>query len=375
MTAKAKEMSAQGIEVISFAAGEPDFNTPQPICDAAIKALQEGKTKYGPSRGFPALREAIVAKTERENNFSCNVNQIVVSCGAKHSLYNTFQVLLDPGDEVILIAPYWATYNDQITLAGGVPKVVTTTAESGFTPTIDQLKSVLTDRSKAIVINSPSNPTGMAYDRDLTKQIADFALENGLWIISDEIYELLLYGHTHTSVASFGPEYAASTITILGCSKSYSMTGWRVGFSIADEKITSAMANLQDQVTSNATSFAQFGAVAALNLDQSVVEGMRSTFEERRNLGLHHLAEIPGVTVNPPKGAFYFFVDVSRHLGGRVTTDLELAEILLEKAHVATVPGTAFDAPGHLRLSYACSPEDLKTGISRIGDALADLER
>lgn len=375
MSAKAKEMAAQGIKVVSFAAGEPDFNTPEPVCQAAVQALNEGKTKYGPSRGFPQLREAIVAKTARENGFTCNANQIVVSCGAKHSLYNAFQVLLDPGDEVILIAPYWATYNDQIVLAGGTAKVVQTTSQNGFIPDPADIKAAITDKTKAIVINSPSNPTGAAYDAALTKELADIALQNGLWIIADEIYEHLTYGHTHTSIASFGPEYFDSTVTILGCSKSYSMTGWRIGFSVANEKVTAAMADLQDQVTSNATSFAQFGAAAALNLDSAIVENMRQTFADRRELGLKLLSQVPGVQVAPPQGAFYFFCNVQNHLAGRFSTDLELADYLLETAHVATVPGSAFDAPGHLRLSYACSPQDIETGIDRLSNALTTMER
>lgn len=373
MSAKANALKAQGVNVIAFAAGEPDFNTPEPVCQAAIDAIHAGKTKYAPSRGVPQFRDAIVAKTQRENGFTCNPSQIVVSCGAKHSLYNAFQVLLDEGDEVILIAPYWATYNDQVTLAGGVPKVVLTTAAQGFIPEIDQIKEAITPKTKAIVINSPSNPTGAAYDAHLTKKIADLALESNLWIIADEIYEHLVYNHTHTSIASLGKDYFDSTVTVMGCSKSYSMTGWRVGFTIAPEAVTTAMANLQDQVTSNATTFAQFGAIAALNLDPTVVEGMRQKFEARRALGLRLLNQVPGLKGAPPQGAFYFFVNVEECLGGRISSDLDLADYLLDEAHVATVPGSAFDAPGHLRLSYACSEADIEEGIHRIQNALTQL--
>ncbi len=371
MAAKAKEMSAQGVSVIDFSAGQPDFNTPDSICEAGIKAIQDGKTKYGPSRGFPELRKAIIQKVKRDNKFECNPNQIVVGCGAKHNLYNAFQVLLNPGDEVILIAPYWATYADQIILAGGTPVAVKTTSESGFQPTIEQCKSALTNKTKAIVINSPSNPTGCAFDYTLTRAIADFALENNLWIISDEIYELLTYNHKHTSIASLGPQYAESTITILGCSKSYAMTGWRIGFSIANEEVTTAMANLQDQITSNATSISQFAAIAAMELDLSEVEKMRATFESRRKLILDELNQIPNIATVPPQGAFYVFVNIEKHLGGKFKSDWELADALLAEAHISTVAGSAFDAPGHLRLSYACSPSDIKEGISRLKSFLA----
>lgn len=375
MAARAKELMNQGKDVIDFSAGQPDFNTPKGICDAAVKAIEQGKTKYGPSRGFPELRQAICEKTVRENGFETTPNNIVVSCGAKHALYNTFQVILDPGDEVILIAPYWATYADQIVLAEGVPSVVRTTAESGFTPTIEQIQAALTPKTKAIVINSPSNPTGCAYSPELTRQIAEFALKNNLWIISDEIYERLVYGHTHTSIASFGPEFADSSITIMGCSKTYAMTGWRIGFSIANPQITTAMANLQDQVTSNATSFAQFGAIAALNIDPKTVEDMRAEFEARRDIAMNALADIPGLTLVQPQGAFYVFADCANYLGGRFATDWELADHLLDNALVSTVAGSAFDAPGHLRISYACSRDQLTEGIARINTALADIPR
>lgn len=371
MAAKAKEMASNGINVIDFSAGQPDFNTPDSICEAGIEAIKSGKTKYGPSRGFPELRKAIIAKVKRDNHFECNTNQIVVSCGAKHSLYNAFQVVLNPGDEVILIAPYWATYADQIVLAGGKPVAVQTSAEDNFCPSLESIESALTSKTRAIVINSPSNPTGCAYDENLTRAIADFALRNNLWIISDEIYELLTYNHRHTSIAKFGPEYAESTITILGCSKSYAMTGWRIGFSVANEEVTTAMANLQDQVTSNATSIAQYAAIAAMELDLSEVEKMRSTFESRREIILNELKDIPNIKVVPPQGAFYVFVNIAAYLGDHFKSDWELADALLAEAHVSTVAGSAFDSPGHIRLSYACSPSDITEGIQKLKEFLA----
>ncbi|MCU0315234.1 MAG: pyridoxal phosphate-dependent aminotransferase [Fimbriimonadaceae bacterium] len=363
-------MKAEGLDVVSFAAGEPDFNTPLSVCQSASQALEQGLTKYAPSRGLPILVEAIIRKLGRENKLQASGDNIVVSCGAKHSLYNAFMTLLDPGDEVILIAPYWMTYADQIVLAGGVPVIVQTTADTGFTPHSDQIKAALTAKTKAIVINSPCNPTGSALSRQQLKDIAAIALRHNLWIISDEIYERLTYDHPHTSIASLSKEVAERTVSIFGCSKSYSMTGWRIGFSVAPKQVSDAMANLQDQVTSNATTFAQAGAATALDLPDAEVESMRSEFETRRNLGLELLRAIPGLRISQPKGAFYFFVDCSAYLQGSVKTDLDLAELLLEKAHVATVPGSVFVGPGHLRLSYAASREDIQKGVMRLAQVL-----
>lgn len=356
--------------MIAFAAGEPDFNTPAPICEAAKKAIDDGHTKYGPSRGFPILRDAIVEKVARENRFQIDTNQIVVSCGAKHSLYNTFRVLLDPGDEVILLAPYWMTYKDQVLISGGVPVVVHTDADKNFALNIDEVKAAITTRTKIIVINSPCNPTGTAFSRQEIKELAALALKHNLWIVSDEIYEHLTYNHEHTSVATLGKEVADRTITILGCSKSYAMTGWRIGFSIAPPEITSAMANFQDQVTSNATSIAQYAAAAALNLNPSIIEDMRLEFEARKNLGLEIIHSISGVKAADPKGAFYFFLDIREHLGGECSNDLALAEKLLDQAHIATIPGSVFESDGFLRLSYACSRSELTEGLNRLKGAL-----
>ena len=373
MTAKAREMKAQGIDVLSFAAGEPDFNTPEPIIEAAKKALDDGYTKYAPSRGLPLLVEAIQRKTARENGFDCEKNQVVVSCGAKHSIFNALQVLLNPGDEVILFAPFWMTYADQVVLAGGIPVLVHTTAETGYCPDPEAVKAAITPRTRAMICNTPSNPTGGAWDRNLVKEIAAIAIRNNLTIISDEIYERLTYDHTHTGFASLGKEVAARTITVLGVSKTYSMTGWRIGFTISTPEIASAMANFQDQVTSNATSFAQVGAAAALDSDPSLVAGMLQAFTERRSLGLDLIRKIPGLTVTDPKGAFYFFINVANHLGGKITDDNALANHLLENAHIATVPGSVFYGPGHLRLSYATDPKTITEGLARLQSALADL--
>ncbi len=366
-------MKVAGADVISLGAGEPDFNTPESIRLAAAEALESGLTKYCPSRGLPALVEAIQRKTKRENKFESRPEQIVVSCGAKHSLYNAFQVLLNPGDEVILFAPFWMTYADQIALAGGTPKIVNCRPENGYVPDPEELIAAISPRTKAIVVNSPTNPTGGAWDRSLIEQIAQIAVRHELTIISDEIYERIIYNHEHVSFASLGKEVADRTITILGVSKTYSMTGWRIGFSVSPPPIAQAMANIQDQTTSNATTFAQAGAVAALDSDPALAENMRRTFAERRQLGLELIGKIPRVRIVAPKGAFYFFIDVSDYLGGHIATDLELADHLLENVHLAVIPGSVFHGDGHLRLSYAASPDAIREGVSRLSSCLEGL--
>ena len=363
-------MKADGLDVISFGAGEPDFNTPQAICDAAKEAIDAGFTKYTPSAGISELREAICGKLSRENGLQYYPSQIIVSCGAKHSVYNAMQVLINPGDEVILIAPYWMTYADQIQLAGGVPVVVRASAESGFVPEIEQINDAITSRTKAILINSPSNPSGAVLPDSVLEGIANIADKNDLWIISDEIYEQLIYGTTFQSIAAVSQNTKDRTITIGGCSKSYAMTGWRIGFAASPLPVAKAMSNFQDQVTSNPTSFAQKGAVVAFNLPAESVEEMRAEFEARRDLIVRLLSDISGFKITPPKGAFYAFPDVSGCLlPGE--TDIELAEFLLEKAHVAVVPGSVFEGQGHIRLSYATSRKNIEEGVRRIKEALS----
>lgn len=372
ITAKANAMKAEGIDVIAFAVGEPDFSTPETICDAAIDALRKGFTKYTPSAGTPDLRKAVSAKFQRENGLTYAPEQIVVSCGAKHSLYNTMQVMLDPEDEVILIAPYWMTYADQIRLADGVPVVVHTSGDNEFVPDVEKIRAAITARTKAIVVNSPSNPTGAVLPIETLKAIADLAVEKNLWIVTDEIYEHLLYGGAKVaSVAGFGPEVYERTITINGCSKSYAMTGWRIGYAAAPLAVAKAMSNLQDQVTSGPTSFVQKGAIAALEMPLDKVEAMRAEFEARRDLIVGLLREIPGLKVPEPQGAFYVFPDFSAYLGGDLATDQDLATYLLTEARVATVPGSVFEGAGHIRMSYATSREDIQKGVARIAEALA----
>lgn len=372
ITAKARQLRAEGRKIISMAAGEPDFNTPRSICEAAERAMNEGVTKYTPSSGLPELKEAVAQKFQRENGLRYDPTQIVVSCGAKHSVYNALQVLIDEGDEVILIAPYWATYRDQVVLAGGTPVVHHTRYENGFQPDLDELKALITPRTKAILINTPSNPTGAAYSRQTLKQLAALALTRGLWVIADEIYERLTYdGFEHLSIASLGNEIYDRTVTISGCSKTYAMTGWRIGFAAAPAPVAKAMGMLQDQVTSNPTAFAQIGAIAALNLPATELSQMVATFAERRSLILDALRQLPNVETPSPEGAFYAFPNVSHYFEG---DDTKLTELILEKAEVAVVPGSVFEGPGHIRLSYAAKPDDIKTAVERIGNLLAELD-
>ena len=359
-------MRAQGVDVISFAAGEPDFNTPEPVTEAAIIALREGFTRYTPSAGIPALREAISEKLERENGVTVPASDVVVSCGAKHSIYNSLQVLVESGDEVILIAPYWMTYADQVRLAGAEPVIVRTNSDNRFIPDIADLRAAVTPRTRAIIVNSPSNPTGAMYDRQLLTDIVELARKNELWIISDEIYDRLTYGTEHHSIASLG-HAAERTITVGGCSKSYAMTGWRIGFAAAPTPVAKAMSNFQDQVTSNPTSFAQRGAVVAFGLPSSAVETMRAEFHARRDLIVRLINSVPGLAVEPPAGAFYAFVDASSYFDGN---DVRLAEHLLDTAGVAAIPGSVFESPGYLRLSYATSRENIEAGVSKIAEAL-----
>lgn len=373
MTARARALAAEGHDVVSLAAGEPDFNTPEPVCLAAADAIRKGFTKYTPTTGIPELKRAVVDKMARENGLRVGPENVVVSCGAKQSLFNSVMTVVNPGDEVILFAPFWATYHDQIVLAGGTPVVVTTRAEDDFVPRPEAVADAITPRTKAILLNSPSNPTGAVYPRETLAAIGELALRHDLWVIADEIYERLVYGKTHTSLASLGEDLAERTITVVGVSKSYSMTGWRIGFAVAPVEIAKAMGNLQDQVTSNPTSFAQKGAVVALGLPNETLEGMRGEFEGRRDLVLRKLRAIPDLEVRTPGGAFYVFPDVRPYLGGDVLDDAALAEALLENERVATVPGSVFQAPGFLRLSYAASRHDLDRGVDRIASFLATL--
>jgi aspartate aminotransferase len=367
ITGRANALKAQGYDVISFGAGEPDFDTPHVVREAAKLAIDCGKTRYTPSSGIPELKQAVCAKFARDNKLDFSADQIVVSCGAKHALYNAMQVLIEPGDDVILIAPYWMTYADQALLAGANLKIIQTSAESGFIPSTAQLEAAVTDRTKAIVINSPSNPTGAVLPLETLECVAMLAKRHNFWIISDEIYERLIYVPKPPSIATLSADTKERTVTINGCSKTYAMTGWRIGYSASSPEIARAMSNLQDQVTSNPNSVAQHAAIAALQMPAKEVENMRAIFQTRRDLIVNLLANIPGIKILPPNGAFYAFADV-RSVLRTCETDADLASALLEEKMVAVVPGAVFEGPGYIRLSYATSEEQITKGVTRIAE-------
>ncbi|MET1179571.1 pyridoxal phosphate-dependent aminotransferase [Peribacillus simplex] len=368
ITAKAKELKAQGLDIIGLGAGEPDYNTPKHIIDAALLSMNEGQTKYTPSAGLPKLKEAIAAKLKRDQGLEYKPSQIVVGSGAKHALYTLFQAILDEGDEVIVPIPYWVSYPEQIKLADGKPVYVVGTEENQYKITKEQLEQAITEKTKAVIINSPSNPTGMLYTREELAAIGEVCLAHDILIVSDEIYEKLVYGNAkHTSIAEISPELKKQTIIINGVSKSHSMTGWRIGYAVGDESIIKAMTNLASHSTSNPTTTAQYGAIAAYDGTQEPVEEMRQSFEGRLNTIYDKLVEIPGISCIKPQGAFYLFPNVKRavELTGYSNVE-EFTTALLEEAQVAVIPGSGFGAPDNIRLSYATSLELLEAAVERI---------
>ena len=384
ITAKANALKAEGKDILSFGAGEPDFDTPQNVKDAAVAALDRGETKYTPSSGTVALKDAIIAKLKRDNGLTYSRNEIIVSCGAKHSIYNLMQAMLNDGDEVVIPAPYWVSYPEQAKLAGGVPVIVETDESTGFLATAAQIEAVLTPKTKLVVINSPSNPTGAVYAPQTLREIAELCAARGVYLMSDEIYEKILYtGSEFVSPASFSDEIKMYVITINGFSKAHSMTGWRLGYAAADLDIVAAMSKIQDQSTSNPTSIAQAAGVEALNGPQDAVETMRQAFEERRNYIVPALNAIDGVTVQQPGGAFYVFPNVSALYGKTWTPEGDaprtihgsddFSAYLLEAYGVAVVPGSGFGADANIRLSYATSLDNIKRGVARIADAVQAL--
>lgn len=373
ITAKCKALQAQGVDIVGFGAGEPDFDTPDHIKAAAIEALNSGQTKYTASSGTPQLKDAIVEKLERENGLSYKPNQIIVSAGAKHSLYNLFQAILDPGDEVIVPVPYWVSYPEQVKLADGVPVFVDAPEANGFRVTADAIAEKITPRTKAIVLNSPSNPSGAVVAEAELRKIAELAVEQNVLVVSDEIYEHLTYGLDHVSIASFGPEIQKLTLVVNGFSKAYSMTGWRLGWLAGDAEIVAAMGRIQDQSTSNPTSFAQAGAVAALRGPQECVEQMRQAFEERRNYIVDRLNAIPGVSCVKPEGAFYVLPNISGLTSSQFPDGDALTEHLLNEARIAVVPGSGFGVPQNIRLSYATSKAAIEKGLDRFEEAAGKL--
>jgi aspartate/methionine/tyrosine aminotransferase len=375
--AKAKALKAAGENVIGFGAGEPDFPTPAHIVDAAVAACREPRFHhYSPTPGLPELREAIAHKTKRDSGVDCSASQVVVTNGGKHAVYNTFQVLCDEGDEVLVPAPYWTSYPETITLAGGVPVVLPTTETSGFRVSIEQLDAAVTPRTKALLFVSPSNPTGAVYPPDEVEAIGRWALERGVWIITDEIYEHLTYdGHAFSSMPGLVPELMERCVILNGVAKTYAMTGWRVGWMIGPADVIAAATNLQSHSTSNVSNVAQAAALAAVGGDLAAVAEMRAAFARRGRTMYELLSKIPGVTVLPPEGAFYCFPSfegvLGREIGGRrPQSSLELSEVLLEVAKVAIVPGEAFGAPGYARLSFALGDDDLGEGVGRIAQLL-----
>lgn len=368
ITAKAQALKAEGHDVIGLGAGEPDFNTPSHIIDAAYKAMLEGYTKYTPTGGLAALKQEIIKKFERDQGLSYEPSQIIVCNGAKHALYTLFQVLLDEGDEVIIPTPYWVSYPEQVKLAGGEPIYVDGLEENHYKITPEQLRQVITEKTKAVIINSPSNPTGMIYSKEELQQLGQVCLEHDILIVSDEIYEKLIYGEAeYTSIAQLSNELQEQTLIINGVSKSHSMTGWRIGYAAGNKELIKAMTNLASHSTSNPTSIAQYGTIAAYAGDQQPVEMMRRAFEERLNIVYDKLIQIPGFSCIKPQGAFYLFPNVKEAvaLAGYETVD-EWAKALLEEEKVALVPGTGFGAPNNVRLSYATSLEQLEKALERI---------
>ncbi|UCE71372.1 MAG: pyridoxal phosphate-dependent aminotransferase [Nitrospiraceae bacterium] len=380
MNAKAKALKAAGEDITNFGVGEPDYDTPENIKEAAIQAIREGFTKYTPVGGIDELKAAIVDKFKKDNNLTYEKDEILFSCGAKHSLYNIAEALFGPGDEVIIPAPYWVTYPDQVLLIDALPVIVSTDENNSFNLEPDHLKAKLSKRTKAIILNSPSNPTGLAYSRECLEAIAEMAVAEDFYIISDEIYEKLVYDEfEHISIASLGKEVKERTIVVNGLSKSHSMTGWRIGFTAGPKDITKAMTNIQSQSTSNPTSIAQKAAVEALTGPQDFLPEMMIEFDRRRKYMVERLNAIEGVSCITPVGAFYAFPNMASYFGKKfkgkaVNNSLELSTYLLEEAKVATVPGSAFGDDKFIRLSYATSLEVITKGLDRIEKALSNLE-
>ncbi|MCM3721879.1 MULTISPECIES: pyridoxal phosphate-dependent aminotransferase [Solibacillus] len=368
ITAKAKELKEQGIDVIGLGAGEPDFNTPENILNAAKQSMDAGLTKYTPAGGLPALKKAIIDKLARDNNLTYKANEIIVGVGAKHVLYTLFQVILNEGDEVIIPIPYWVSYPEQVKLAGGVPVYVEGTQEQNFKITAQQLRNAITEKTKAVIINSPSNPSGMIYSKEELAELAQVAEEKDILIVSDEIYEKLVYnGIEHYSIAEVSDAVKARTIVVNGVAKSHSMTGWRIGYAAGDATIIKAMTDLASHSTSNATTTAQYATIEAYNGSQDAVEKMRQAFESRLEAIFPKLAAIPGVKVLKPQGAFYLLPDVSEtaEKTGYTSVD-DFVSALLTEANVAVIPGSGFGAPATIRLSYATSLELLEEAVRRI---------
>ncbi len=377
---KAKEMKSQGIDVVGFGAGEPDFDTPAHIREAGIRAIEEGHTRYTPAAGTLELKEAICDKLKRENDLAYSPAQIVISNGAKHSLHNVLAALLNPGDEVMIPTPYWVSYPEMVRLNDGIPVVIATTEENGFKPTLADLERDYSKKCKALILNSPSNPTGQVCSEDELRMIANFCCERNLFIIADEIYEKLLYGENrHISIATFSEMVKELTILVNGVSKSYAMTGWRIGYTASTKEIATVMSNIQSHTASNANSIAQKAALSALTGPQECVEEMRLAFDERRQYMVDKIKSIPYLDALEPQGTFYLFANVTKTVGKslagkKISGSDDFAAHLLESRKIALVPGTGFGAPNHVRLSFATSMENIVEGLDRIEAFINDLQ-
>jgi aspartate aminotransferase len=380
LAARARALRAQGIDVLSFTAGEPDFDTPERVKDAAVRALRDGLTKYTDAGGIPELKAAICAKLRRDSGLAYDPTEVIASVGAKHTLYNICAVLVDPGDEVIVPAPYWVSYTEQVRLCEGVPVIVPTDEARGFQLDLDALRRAVTPRTKLLILNTPNNPTGAVFPRADLERVASLALDRGFHVVSDECYDALAYEGRVPSIAALSAEIKARTLLVNTCSKAYAMTGWRLGFAAGPREIVKAMGDLQGQCTSNPTSIAQWAAVEALGGPQDEVAKMAGEFDRRRRVIVEGLNRIPGLRCPMPQGAFYAFPDVSGWFGRRwngqpLGGSADVTTFLLEAARVAVVPGADFGSDRHLRISYACGLEQIEEGLARIAAACATLTR
>ncbi|MBI5902506.1 MAG: pyridoxal phosphate-dependent aminotransferase [Deltaproteobacteria bacterium] len=379
ITAKAKALAAEGRDIVGLGAGEPDFDTPENIKNAAIKAIRDGQTKYTAVGGINELKDAVIGKFKRDNSLAYSRDEIIVSCGGKHSIYNLFQAILDPGDEVVIPSPYWLSYPVMVALGKGVPRIIPTEESAGFKMSVEAFRESITPRTKAVVINSPSNPTGAAYTFEELKGLADVALENNVLIISDEIYEKLTYdGFNSASIASTSEEAKRCSVVLNGVSKTYSMTGWRIGYAAGPKEIVKAMTSIQSQSTSNPASISQWAAVEAISGPQDSLAIMVKEFEKRRNAMVEALNSIEGISAFKPLGAFYVFANISGLLGGRfkgreVKGSADFAACLLDEAGVAVVPGGPFGDDRYIRLSYATSMKNVVEGVRRIRETAGKL--
>ena len=376
ITAKAKSLKAQGIDIIGFGAGEPDFRTPKHIRDAAINAIENESIGYTAASGMESLKKAICDKLKRDNNLEYTQDQIVVSNGAKHSLFNTLSAICNPGDEVIVPNPYWVSYPELVRLVDAKPVFVECPEEAEFKYTVEALEAAITDKTKAIILNTPNNPTGTAYKEEDLRAIADLAVKHNIYVISDEIYEKLLYEGTHTSIASFNQDIKDLTIVVNGVAKAYAMTGWRIGYTACNKEIAKAMSNFQSHATSNPNTIAQYATIAALNGPEETLNEMIKAFKERRDFMVEKINSIENLSCLNPQGAFYVMVNISKLIGKTINgksinNSIDFADYLLDDAKVAVVPGIGFGNDNYIRLSYATSLDNIKEGLNRIEKAIA----